>query len=1099
MTEREEIIAVLEQWEVRGGKPRNYTYDDFIDLLNRIRPGDAPSLLHLMKRKNVIKSNGMIVGITDIGLQIFPKNRLGMGASGNTMSTEAEWADFRKLLSYYIECVKTEDRKEFHLSVTKQGQQFYIPPTVPSLWFPSHKSDFEPDFVISLKARESKMLHAIAQSTESSPEACIGYPIEARFDENGEVYDYLPLFLIPICFCDYFSKDDRPGKDYKVRIKPLFKKASYNFEWITRNCDLSQLDELFDELEEDDGLNLAHALRTIIGYSTYSNIADEFDPERTVQTLPKVSSRQKRRKLCNTVILFRTDNTVFNNGLIRELKMIEQADAAELDKSALAYIFRKHPYKDTNEARISAIPFLTSNSEQLEAVEDALSHHLTVLQGPPGTGKSQVAVNLIANCVYRGMSVVFSSRNHAALEAIHDRADTLLSESRSIPLIRYCNSDDGGLIDWYQVKPEEEARTILSAVPASGEASAKIVLDSANTVSEIKEVSEELNNIVSSYLKIEQKYISELTHLKSILVHVDSSVFNDQTLSEILRLAIIVDSSKKTGIAGFLYRMLHGKKIEDARIQLVEKYHLIPSISIDKDKKLDAICKKLVTASASYRKAKAEVNKAYAEYHAAVSVNKDYSDDYNAAMKNMIDNASSSLLYKWGEQIRTLDEKDYEFIGQQRSAASKSGPTWKALPKDRQSKMVTAEQKMFSVVPAWAVSLLSARHASPLAGGVFDMVVIDEASQCDCVSVIPMLFRAKRAMIIGDPEQFRPIITMSKRRHDMILGKYYSVDSNTASFEFYTNTAYSIASRFAKPSMLKEHFRCDADIAGFINKAFYNGNLRIRTNERPLNYPPGFETGDHLRWINIEDGLDHEISTCIGFLKDFKNKNYNGSIGVVTPLRAVANRLANEIYENGFSHNDVKVDTAYGFQGGECDVILFVLGYLPDMRNKQIWYLTNEQNNNIYDVALSRAKACLIVIGNKTLSRNSSSKILSMLSEYSRKRDDNVTFDSVWEEALFNALQKAGIETKPQYSFLGYRFDMAYQDEFVRLDIEVDGYQYHFNADGSRKESDFRRDAAIEQYGWKPMRFVVKELIEDMDYCVDTVRAEINHARNKRI
>ena len=53
--------------------------------------------------------------------------------------------------------------------------------------------------------------------------------------------------------------------------------------------------------------------------------------------------------------------------------------------------------------------------------------------------------------------------------------------------------------------------------------------------------------------------------------------------------------------------------------------------------------------------------------------------------------------------------------------------------------------------PLWSVSNLSARSALPLVPGLFDLVIIDEASQCDIPSIVPLLARSKRAVLAGDP------------------------------------------------------------------------------------------------------------------------------------------------------------------------------------------------------------------------------------------------------------------------------------------------------------------------------------------------------------
>ena len=68
--------------------------------------------------------------------------------------------------------------------------------------------------------------------------------------------------------------------------------------------------------------------------------------------------------------------------------------------------------------------------------------------------------------------------------------------------------------------------------------------------------------------------------------------------------------------------------------------------------------------------------------------------------------------------------------------------------------------KVTRVLPCWAVTSLSARGRLPFEPGVFDLVVIDEASQCDIASALPLLYRARRAVIIGDPLQLKHVSTV---------------------------------------------------------------------------------------------------------------------------------------------------------------------------------------------------------------------------------------------------------------------------------------------------------------------------------------------------
>ncbi|HCA29500.1 MAG TPA: hypothetical protein DEP23_08025, partial [Ruminococcaceae bacterium] len=58
-------------------------------------------------------------------------------------------------------------------------------------------------------------------------------------------------------------------------------------------------------------------------------------------------------------------------------------------------------------------------------------------------------------------------------------------------------------------------------------------------------------------------------------------------------------------------------------------------------------------------------------------------------------------------------------------------------------------KQMTKYLQCWAVTSLSAKSRVPFEAGVFDYVIIDEASQCDIASILPLLYRAKRAVIIG--------------------------------------------------------------------------------------------------------------------------------------------------------------------------------------------------------------------------------------------------------------------------------------------------------------------------------------------------------------
>ena len=68
--------------------------------------------------------------------------------------------------------------------------------------------------------------------------------------------------------------------------------------------------------------------------------------------------------------------------------------------------------------------------------------------------------------------------------------------------------------------------------------------------------------------------------------------------------------------------------------------------------------------------------------------------------------------------------------------------------------------KIIKHIPLWATTNLSVGRNVPLVAGSFDLMIIDESSQCDIASVIPLLYRAKRIVVAGDPMQLPHVSTI---------------------------------------------------------------------------------------------------------------------------------------------------------------------------------------------------------------------------------------------------------------------------------------------------------------------------------------------------
>lgn len=129
----------------------------------------------------------------------------------------------------------------------------------------------------------------------------------------------------------------------------------------------------------------------------------------------------------------------------------------------------------------------------------------------------------------------------------------------------------------------------------------------------------------------------------------------------------------------------------------------------------------------------------------------------------------------------------------------------------------------------------------PLKPRIFDLLIIDEASQSDIASAIPLLFRAKNAVIIGDPQQLKHIPSISRAQDNRLMQKYDLIKDDYLRFSYSIQSLYHWARGIVSNdcvTLLNEHYRSHHSIIEFSNREWYNGYLDIRTNYDNLLYPP---------------------------------------------------------------------------------------------------------------------------------------------------------------------------------------------------------------------------------------------------------------------
>jgi superfamily I DNA and/or RNA helicase len=388
---------------------------------------------------------------------------------------------------------------------------------------------------------------------------------------------------------------------------------------------------------------------------------------------------------------------------------------------------------------------------------------------------------------------------------------------------------------------------------------------------------------------------------------------------------------------------------------------------------------------------------------------------------------------------------DYAAILRTISRADEEGGT---IAKQVWRRYYQLAAKTTKALPCWAVTSLSARGRVPFTAGEFDLVVIDEASQCDIASALPLLFHAKRAVVIGDPQQLRHISRLSELRDQALMVKHDLLDDPGPTWGYRANSLYDLAAAKASSAsivVLRDHHRSHADIISFSNNFFYGGRLRVATDCRRLRRPEG----PAIRWVNVAGSAtrpstggavnEAEAAAVVKELRRIAiTQRFSGEIGVVTPFRAQANRIEELVARDDalapvLATRNFICETAHKFQGDERDLIVFSPVVARGIPVGARGFLKSQ--GNIFNVGITRARGALVVIGDTAACASSEVEYLSAFARYVADRakpgpqqgptrapdSTNGNYPSVahpervsdWEKVLYAALVDAGLRTIP--------------------------------------------------------------------------------------
>ena len=422
--------------------------------------------------------------------------------------------------------------------------------------------------------------------------------------------------------------------------------------------------------------------------------------------------------------------------------------------------------------------------------------------------------------------------------------------------------------------------------------------------------------------------------------------------------------------------------------------------------------------------------------------------------------------------------------------------------------MATARREMphaLNAMPVWIMPIHRVLdNFDPEISQPFDVIIVDESSQCDLLSV-GILALAKKAIIVGDDKQTSPTNAFKNVDQYTKLQDKYIPDFTEKTLFSGDESLYAIANRaFESRILLREHFRCVPEIIEYSNR-FYNGQvfpLRERMHPEigaPLRacYVPG-ATSRRVSGSVVNETearvLTDQVVACI------KDPRYDGmTFGVVTLMsgsqqKIIEDMLINAIGIDEYAKRKMRVGNPPAFQGDERNVMF--LSFVSDSTKSTG---TTERSAQWMNVAASRAQDQLWVFYSMDVDALADTDYRKGLIEYVRDYSDDPAPDdlfgaarSEFEKDVLRDLLAYGCEESSislHHKVGRYDIDCVVTiGAGLRLAIECDGDDPGIDLDSKGEfHKEIKKQRVLERLGWHFIRLSAPAYYSDRKSVMDPV------------
>lgn len=592
------------------------------------------------------------------------------------------------------------------------------------------------------------------------------------------------------------------------------------------------------------------------------------------------------------------------------LRQYQSIDFIGDDRAAAPYL-NPNEFKSQKFVASTLIYPFGCNASQQKALQTAFENQISIIQGPPGTGKTQTILNIVANILCQGKTVMVVSNNNSAITNVVEKLERY-SMGFITALLGSRENKDAFLA----------AQETEKVIPADIEQWHSTEADKAEYFTNINRQSIALADVFAKQerlalarqeldaLKVERTHFEQEVESNSP-TYIRKQLSSAQLMALWNELQAVIEGERYSGLFAKIVNAIRdyrfSRKLRKVFGDVVEKptvEDIISLIPIVQCKFYEVKQTELVSEIDALEKTLNNCD--------ASAMMKQLQEDSMCYLHN-------ALYHKYG--------KEHE------------RPIFQNV--------IAATIEEYPVV----LSTTFSARTNFKQDALFDYVIMDEASQISAETGALALMCARNAVIVGDSMQLPNVVTEEDNLRLQAIAMRCNIDKryDCASNSFLQSVCKVLPD--APQTLLREHYRCHPKIINFCNQKFYGGKLVIMTKdsgEEDVISAKRTVVGNHTRGKMNQREIEvvtREVLPTLSYPAD--------EIGIIAPYNGQVDAL------NQAVGGTIDVATVHKFQGREKDAI--IMSTVDDTITEF------SDDPNLLNVAISRAKQkfCLVVSGNE--------------------------------------------------------------------------------------------------------------------------------------